>query len=143
MAEKKKGGYRIALFGMQATTHMLMYVLVAVIVLFVGRTSYHYGYELFNEQAVDEAPGVTVTIEIPEGSSVKAIGRILAKNGLIESANLFTVQERLSNYHGKLKAGTYRLNSSQKPTEIMAVIAGESAEVASTAESKAEDTSVG
>ena len=53
------------------------------------------------------------------------IGEILDKNGLISSPYIFTLQERLSAYHGKLKEGTYILNTSQTPTEMMQIMSAE------------------
>ena len=56
------------------------------------------------------------------------IGGILDKNGLISSPYIFFLQERLSAYHGKLQHGTYILNTSQTPTEMMKIMAGEKEE---------------
>ncbi len=124
MAEN--GSYSAAVFGMKTVIRLLLYLLIAVFIIFCGRTAYTYGYALFNEQGMEEAPGTDVAVIIPEGSSVREIGAILEKNGLIENVNLFQLQERLSNYHGKMQAGTYTLNTSQTPTELMAIMSGES-----------------
>jgi UPF0755 protein len=86
--------------------------------------SYVFGYSIFNEQAIASEPGQDVLVEIPEGASTREIADILVKNDLIESGWIFIAQERLSSYHGKLQSGTYLLNTSEKPTEMMRILAG-------------------
>ena len=56
------------------------------------------------------------------------IGKILKKKGLIKDAKIFVVQEKLSSYKGKLQAGTYILNTSMTPDEMMAILARENTE---------------
>lgn len=125
---KEEKGYRSAVSGFSHVLRGLVYVLLVVILIFLGRTSYVYGYALFNEQAMESSPGTDVTVEIPDGSSTKEIAAILKKNDLIESESLFAMQERFSAYHGKMKAGTYQLNTSETPTQIMAILSGDSPE---------------
>ena len=43
----------------------------------------------------------------------------------MKSAPVFYVQERLSTYHGKLKAGTYLLSTAYTPNRIMGILAGD------------------
>lgn len=47
---------------------------------------------------------------------------------MIEDAKIFVIQEKLSNYKGKLQAGTYILNTSMNVEEMMAVLARENTE---------------
>ncbi|MEE3419596.1 MAG: endolytic transglycosylase MltG [Lachnospiraceae bacterium] len=125
---KKASGYKSAVSGISHVVRALVYVLVFVTLIFLGRTAYVYGYALFNEQAMESSPGEDVTVEIPEGASVKEIAAILRENGLIESENLFEMQERFSAYHGKMKSGSYQLNTSETPTQIMAILSGDTPE---------------
>ena len=60
-----------------------------------------------------------------EYSSEYQIGEILEAKGLIKDAKVFYVQEKLSNYKGKLKAGTYLLSTAYTPTRIMGILAGD------------------
>ena len=69
--------------------------------------------------------GQEVTEVIQEGSTVYEIGKTLESNGLIEDAKVFYVQEKLSNYRGKLNAGTYLLSTAYTPTRIMGILAGD------------------
>ncbi len=124
MAEKK--AYSAAVFGMKTTMRLLVYILVFLFVIFCGRTAYSYGYHLFNEQGMEASPGTDVAVTIPEGASVREIGVILRDNGLIDNVNLFVIQERLSNYRGEMQSGIYTLNTSEPPTELIAIISGDS-----------------
>ncbi|MCI1727250.1 MAG: endolytic transglycosylase MltG [Lachnospiraceae bacterium] len=124
--------YRAAVFGAKGIIRILLVVLAIVAIAWLGRTAYTFGYSIFNEKAVAEAPGTDVTVTIPNEASVRNIGNILAENGLISDVNIFVAQERLSAYHGELKGGTYTLNTSMTPTEIMAVLAGDTSSAEST-----------
>ncbi|MDO4284731.1 MAG: endolytic transglycosylase MltG [Eubacteriales bacterium] len=136
------------------------YVVIAVLILFfisLSRTAYDTGYSVFAQSAVDEAgQGHTVTVEITADMSVRQIGELLEREGLIENSMIFVVQERFSSYHGELTPGTYTLSTEMTPDEMIEVMAenyseetdaggssetGESAESESAAsETSSEDT---
>ena len=125
MAKKNRDvGYAVALFVAKGVIRILLYVLVAIFFISIARMSFVFGYSIFNEQAIASEPGQDVLVEIPEGASTREIADILVKNDLIESGWIFIAQERLSSYHGKLQSGTYLLNTSEKPTEMMRILAG-------------------
>ncbi len=84
--------------------------------------AYDFGYRVFAEPAVTEGKGTDVVVEIPIGSSASDIGKILKDAGLIKDDMLFTAQELLSEYHGKLEPGTYSLNTSMTSEEMMAAM---------------------
>ncbi len=126
MAKRKNGvAYTAAVMGARGIIRILLYALVLIFFLFLARTAYTWGYAVFNEQPMAAEPGLEVQVTIPEGASALEIGEILDKNGLIASPYIFFLQERLSAYHGKLQPGTYILNTSQTPTEMMGIIAGD------------------
>lgn len=102
-----------------------LYICVAVLIFWGGKTAYQFGYNVFDQQAISPGAGQEVTVVIQEGSSVYDIGRILESKGLIEDAKVFYVQEMLSNYRGKLNAGTYLLSTAYTPTRIMGILAGD------------------
>ena len=62
---------------------------------------------------------------VDDGDSVYQIGRTLESRGLIRDAKVFVVQEKLSNFSGKLQPGTYILNTSMTPDEMMEILARE------------------
>ena len=60
-----------------------------------------------------------------EGDSVYQVGRTLESRGLIRDAKVFVVQEKLSNYSGKIQAGTYILNTSMTTDEMLEILSRE------------------
>lgn len=102
-----------------------LYICVAVLIFWIGKTTYQFGYDVFNQQAMSPGAGQEVTVVIPEGSSVFDIGKTLESKGLIEDARVFFIQEKLSNYKGQLKPGTYLLSTAYTPTRIMGILAGD------------------
>ena len=104
------------------------YVCVAVLIFWIGKSAYQFGYNIFNQQAMSPGAGQEVTVVIEDGSSVYKIGKTLESKGLVEDAKIFYVQERLSNYHGKLTAGTYLLSTAYTPNRIMSILSGEDEE---------------
>ncbi len=102
---------------------------VAVIILVVyyvyqgSMLAYNYGFRIFAEPAMttkEEGWEVKVTVEM--GSSTKEIGEMLQSKGLIRDANLFYLQNILSEYKDEIKPGTYILHTSMKPKEMMEVM---------------------
>lgn len=97
-------------------------LLVVLILVSVGRIAFICGYSIFHETASEAPPGREVELTIPEGAGTWEIARTLERMGLIDRAWVFMAQERLSAYHGKLGSGRCVLNTSMKPTEIIASI---------------------
>lgn len=104
---------------------MALYVCVALLVFWLGKTTYHFGYSIFNQQAMSPGEGQEITVVIKDDSSVYKIAKTLENKGLIEDALVFVVQERLSNYHGKLRPGTYLLSTAYTPNRIMGILSGD------------------
>lgn len=128
MASKKKNGagsvgYIVTIMGAKSVIKILLTVLVIIIFIFLARTSYIFGYSIFNETAVNSESPKDVLVEIPEGSSTWNIAEILEKNGLIDNKYIFMVQERFSSYHGQLKGGNYILSTGQTPSGMLKIIA--------------------
>lgn len=92
---------------------------------FLGRkASYQFGHDVLT-QAMSPGEGQEVTVVIKEDTSLYKIAKTLQKKGLVKSATVFYVQERLSTYHGKLQAGTYLLSTAYTPNRIMGILAGD------------------
>ena len=112
-----------------AVLGMIFKVAVAVLVIVVvykgAITAYDYGYRVFQEPPVAEKPGMDVSVEITMGKSAIQIGEILEAKGLIRDAKLFYVQNLLSHYKDKLRAGTYTLNTSMTMEEMMEVMSAQ------------------
>lgn len=103
---------------------IVSYIAVLLVIVWMGKAAYSFGYDIFNQQAMNPGDGQEVTVVIQEGASAYNIGKTLKKKGLIENAGVFYVQERLSIYKGKLKPGTYILSTAFTPDQIMAVLSG-------------------
>ena len=126
MSEKKRdAGYRAALTGAKGTVRLLIYVCGILVIILAAKTSYQFGHDVFNQQAMSPGEGQEVTVVIKEDASLYKIARTLQKKGLIKSASVFYVQERLSTYHGKLQPGTYLLSTAYTPNRIMGILAGD------------------
>ena len=107
---------------------IVLYICVIVLLFWVGKASYQFGLDVFNQQAMSPGEGQQVTVVIKEGASAYKVGKTLEQKGLIKDAAAFVVQERMSAYHGQIKAGTYLLSTAYTPTRIIAVLSGEESE---------------
>lgn len=103
-------------------------VAVVFIVMFVTKTAtaaYDYGFRVFAEEPVESGAGRTISVSIGGTDSAKEVGEMLQEKGLIRDANLFRIQELLSENHGKIQPGIYDLNTAMTAQEMLAVIAVE------------------
>jgi len=109
--------------------HLGLYLCAVIAVIYIGKSAFDFGYAIFNQVPMaSEEDGRDITVVVENGDSVYQIGKILKNKGLIEDAKIFVVQEKLSNYKGKLQSGTYILNTSMNVEEMMAVLAKEDTE---------------
>ncbi|MBQ6376436.1 MAG: endolytic transglycosylase MltG [Lachnospiraceae bacterium] len=122
---KRKRSLERAMTAAGLLLRLVFAVFAVMIIVTLGNASYRFGYLVFREAPMEEEPGRDITVIIPENASVRETARILSVNGLIRDERVFLLQERLSNYHGKLLSGRFTLNTSMTPTEILAYLAGE------------------
>lgn len=113
------------------TAQVIIKVIALVfIVMYIFRMSaaaYDYGYRVFAEPPVSTGEGRTISIYI-EKTAAKDVGEMLQEKGLIRDANLFRIQEMLSEHRGNIQPGIYDLNTSMTAQEILTVIAPEAEE---------------
>ncbi|MDC7286800.1 endolytic transglycosylase MltG [Blautia schinkii] len=102
-----------------------LYVCVIVLIFWIGKSTYQFGYDVFNQQAMSPGDGQEVTVVIKQDTSVYKIAKTLENKGLVKDAKVFFVQELLSNYRGKLRPGTYLLSTAYTPNRIMGILAGD------------------
>lgn len=119
---ERAGAYGVAFAG--GVFKIALYVCIIVLIFWLGKSSYEFGYDVFNQQAVSPENGQEVTVVIKEGTSVYEIGQILERKGLIKDAKVFWVQELLSSYRGKMKSGTYLLSTAYTPNRMMEILSG-------------------
>lgn len=127
---KKNAAYRAAVTGAKGVIRMLIYVCAIVVIIFAGKTAYSFGYLIFDEHpmAETEEEGQDVTVVVKEEESVYQVGQTLEKKGLIERPVIFWMQEKLSDYKGKILPGTYLLNTHQTVEQMLAILAQENTE---------------
>lgn len=84
---------------------------------------FDFGYRVFNEPAIAEAPGEDIMISISEDMSSGEIGEMLEEKGLVKDGTLFKVQLLLSAYKDDMEPGVYTLNTSMTAKDMMVKIA--------------------
>ncbi|MCM1174891.1 MAG: endolytic transglycosylase MltG [Blautia sp.] len=87
--------------------------------------AYDFGFRVFAEEAMTTGEGRIISIYVEPDDSVRDIGNTLEEKGLIRDADLFFVQELLSEHHGKINPGIYDLSTSMKSDEMLAIMAAE------------------
>ena len=99
--------------------------------------AYDFGFRVFAEEAVTTGEGRIISISVEQDDSVLDIGKNLEEKGLIRDANLFFVQELLSENHGKINPGIYDLSTSMKSDEMIAIMSAKSEETEDESKDKA------
>lgn len=118
MSEKKP---RI---GVTIAADIILMLIAALVMFWAGSKAYTFGHSIFDEQSVDTVGNARETeVTIPENVSASQLSKIIYEKGLTKDRNIFYFQVKLSEYDGKFIAGTYTLNTSMKPTEIMKTLA--------------------
>ncbi len=120
---------------------LLIYGLIAAAILFMAGQAKHYyevGYGVFSQQGKDaKGTGKVVMFTVEDGLTASKLAEQLEEQGLVESARLFLIQEKVSDYSGMYKTGTYALSSEMTTEEIMKVISGTEASPFATTEEPA------
>ena len=110
---------------------IIIYAVIAAAILFMAGQAKHYydvGYGVFSQQGKDAGgTGKVVAFTVEEGVKAPKLAEQLEEQGIIESARLFLIQERVSDYAGMYVAGTYALSSEMTTEEIMRVICAKEA----------------
>lgn len=106
----------------QVIIKVIVFVFIIMYIFRISMAAYDYGYRVFAEPPVSTGEGRTISVYIEE-TSAKDVGEMLQDKGLIRDANLFRIQELLSEHRGKIQMGVYDLNTSMTAQEILTVIA--------------------
>lgn len=97
-------------------------IIALIIVYFtvsISLTCFDFGYRVFTEPAMEAEPGTNVAVTIDASMDAQKIGKELESKGLVRDANLFAIQLKLSAYAEDIIPGTYILNTSMEPKEMM------------------------
>ena len=91
-----------------------IFALVALVFLLYswGKKAYSFGYQVVAQEAVSRPPG-------------EELAELLEDKGLVRDARVFYVQLLFSKEKHKLKKGSYLLNTSQTPEEMLKVLSRE------------------
>ena len=122
---KKKEAAGVAVY---SVVKIVVIILVIMVVYLLGSMAYSYGERIFGEPPMESAPGTDIVITVGSEDSVRDIAENLKSAGLIRDAGLFVLQERLAGYKEGVKAGTYTLNTSMTPEELIQTMAASSDE---------------
>ena len=125
---KKDTAYRAAVSGAKGVLRILVYICAILLIIFAGKTAYSFGYLIFDDHPMVETKedGQDVTVVIYEDDDVYQVGQ--------------TLQEKLSDYRGEIKPGTYLLNTGENVEEMLAILSGENTEGQPTADATGEVT---
>ncbi|HJC57337.1 MAG TPA: endolytic transglycosylase MltG [Candidatus Eisenbergiella intestinipullorum] len=115
-AGKKK---EVAGTAVYSVIKIVVVILIVMVIYRLGSMAYTYGERIFGETAVSEEPGEDVVITVEETDSVQDVAQKLEQAGLIRDAGLFVIQEKLVGFKSGLQPGTYTLNTSQTPEEMI------------------------
>ncbi|MGD8188897.1 endolytic transglycosylase MltG [Brevibacillus ginsengisoli] len=96
-----------------------VYLFIMILVLAVAM-----GYVYSQLQPPSASAGKVKLVSIPAGSSVRDIGQILEKEGLIKNATLFSLYVKTRDNGSKLQAGDYRFSVGQPISALIDDMAG-------------------
>ena len=107
---------------------LALLILVVAGVFKIGEYAYTYCYSIVSDAAVDEEPGRDVSISVTSDMSAGKVAKLLEKKGLVESADVFKIQMKVSGYEDKIQPGKYVLNTSMRPREMLKILSREDVE---------------
>ena len=101
---------------------VVIFVVICLGIFYLGQTTYRYTHAVFHEEAMEEGPGRIVKVTIPEDMDSGELAKALEKKGLVEDAGIFKLQMKIADFPETVKAGTYELNTSMKPSEMFKIL---------------------
>lgn len=115
-----------------AISAMIVRIVVAAAVIAVvfklAISAYDFGYQIFADVPMSEGSGRTVSVVVSEGQSSRELAKMLEQKGLIKDANVFYIQEQLSDYKDMIKPGTYELSTAMNSEQMLAILCDVQAE---------------
>ncbi len=81
-----------------------------------------YGWYRFSLRPADSADTAAYPVNIPQGLSVRAIGKVLQEKNFLRSPLAFEIYARVHGVAGLLQAGTFSLKTSMSAPEIIAAL---------------------
>lgn len=115
-------GKQVAYSLLGTVIRAIILVVLAIAVFKIGGKAYEFGFRIFTEEPMSEAPGRDVQITVSKSDEMKDVAKILEEKGLVRDAKLFRIQSKFSTYDGDLKPGIYTLNTSMTAEDMFAVL---------------------
>ena len=84
MADTRDKVGRAGVFLAGGVFKIALYICIIVFLIWIGKSTYQFGYDVFNQQAMSPGEGQQVTVVVKEGSSAYDAGRTLEQKGLEE-----------------------------------------------------------
>lgn len=100
-------------------------ILMILVTVSLGKKAYQFGYQVFAMDRISKPPGKDVAVTVGDGITDKELGKMLKEKGLVKDSRVFGLQIILLGYKGKIKSGSYVLNTSETPEEMLSVMAQE------------------
>lgn len=99
---------------------LILYALVLLLLIEGVSKGYAFGYEVFHSTPMEAEPGRDISVTIGEGEEAKEVVGLLHDMGLI--GNELAVRVQLKFYDYEIYPGTYMLNTSMTPKEILQML---------------------
>lgn len=103
---------------------IVILIVLAIAIFKIGGKAYEFGFRIFTEEPMSEAPGRDVQVTVSKSDKMKDVAELLQEKGLIRDATLFRIQSKFSLYDGDLKPGIYTLNTSMTAEEMFSFLLG-------------------
>ena len=97
-------------------------VVLTILIFKIGGKAYEFGFRIFTEEPMSEAPGRDVQITVSKSDDIKDVAKALEEKGLIRDPMLFRIQEKFSLYTGDLQPGIYTLNTSMTAEDMFGIL---------------------
>ena len=65
---------------------IVLYICVVVLIFWIGKSTYQFGYDIFNQQPMSPGEGQEVTVVIKQDTSVYQVAKTLESKGLVKDA---------------------------------------------------------
>lgn len=115
-------GKQVAYSLLGTVIRAVILVILAIIIVKIGGKAYEFGFRIFTEEPMSEAPGRDVQITVSKSDEMKDVAKLLEEKGLVRDAKLFRIQSKFSTYDGDLKPGIYTLNTSMTAEDMFALL---------------------
>ncbi|MCD8019633.1 MAG: endolytic transglycosylase MltG [Clostridiales bacterium] len=111
---------------MRIVIRVLFYIFVILLLVYLFVQMKNIGYLVFADKAKDTQTDYSeMVVNIEEGESLLQIGKDLAAKDIVDNPYIFALTLRCMDGYDEIKAGSYIVKSSAKPSEILEILSGE------------------